>query len=520
MKLILSFPGPLRLDVSISLALLLAVLQIATGTSIEFAELTFLAIVFSVIGINLAGGLGMVAGCCFAIIALKMFVVAEIAKVCFGEPGQSHLQEPLTTIGVLAVSMAALCCAALVSRPFRPNRVLFRPLTDKKSLSLLALMAFVVGTGGFLVAQFQGVSEDGAVQLGGLAGLLRRISACAPLAIVAGTAFTIVDSKGKRLFSLYNGLPFFSQLAIGILFTSKQGLFDPFFYLAVTGMAFRYPWRVSHLLGGIFVALLSLYVLFPFAQVARNYTRGVNISDTYKKTIDFLDENVRNTHYLFDQYDEYKEGVGEDDAGRYFESPNGVLERMSLIKPADSLISATLKQGTSGWETIKSGLADLLPRAILPRKYVNVPNALGYKAGFVDEDNAGTCISFGFAADAFSSFGWAGVAVISFFIGLLLIVISRLLTPAIHSNIWAVVLLGSYQLSIAEAPIGGVLQIIVYQTAWTVGTLYILYLATQFWMLLTAKPDIRDPKAETGPELEFQRSARAGSICALPNRTN
>jgi hypothetical protein len=161
---------------------------------------------------------------------------------------------------------------------------------------------------------------------------------------------------------------------------------------------------------------------------------------------------------------------------------------MSLIKPADSLISATLQQGTSAWDTINSGLADLVPRLILPRRYINVPNELGYKAGFVDEDNFATCISFGFAADAFSSFKWAGVAVISFIVGLLLVTVTRLLTPALHSNIWAVVFLGSYQLTIAEASFGGVLQIFIYQTAWIVATLCGVLFAAWLWLYITRIP--------------------------------
>jgi hypothetical protein len=477
LKLVLSFPGPLRVDVSMALATLLLVLQLAARTSLEFAELTFLGIIFSVLAVNLLGGLRSVAGCCVAVVALKMFVIAEIAKVFYGEPGQSHLQEPMVTMAVIALSMAGLCLAALVCHSFRPRHILFEPLVEPGALRLLAILGFVVGTGSFLLAQFYGVSDEGAVQLGGLGGLLRRVSACAPVAIVAGTAYSIIRSQGKRLFCLYNALPFFSQVAIGILFTSKQGIFDPIFYLVATGMAFKYAWRRSHLAFSIIVVLLSIFVLFPFAQVARNYTRGVNISDTFNKTISFFDENLRNPHYFVDQYQEYNEGIGEDDTGRYFETPSGLLERMSLIKPADSLIAATLKRGTSGWESITPGIVDLIPRILLPRRLVNVPNTLGYKAGFVDEDNYGTCISFGFAADAFNAFGWIGVGVISFLIGLLIIAVTRLLTSSLQANIWALVLLGSYQLSIAEVSVAGVMQIVIYQTAWTIATLYSFRLA-------------------------------------------
>jgi hypothetical protein len=483
MKWVAKFPRAFRLDIVVVFALALMVLQLAVGTTLEFAELTFLAIFFSALAINFAGGLQAVAGCCIAVVACKTFLIAEIAKVCFGEPGQTNLEQPTITMGVMALSMAAICLASLVSISFRSRWVLLAPTQDDQSLKKIAIIALIIGIGSFFVAQFLGVSEEGAVRLGGVPGLLRRISACAPLAIVAGTAYTIQVSQGKRLLSAFNIVPFAIQFGVGILFTSKQALFDPFFYTTVTGIAFGFAWRRLHFLSGISIVFIAFFVLFPFGQVTRSYTRGANIRDTYKKTVDFFNQNLHNPNFFVNQYLEYKEGVEEDAAGRYFSRPSGLLERFSLIKPADLLVSATLKQGQGGWETINSGLADLLPRLILPRRYVDVPNALGYQAGIVDEDNNGTDIAFGFAAHAFYAFGWTGVALGSFFIGVLLIVVTRLLTSGLPNNVWAVVFLGSYQHMIAEALIGGVLQILLYQTAWTLAALFAVRLLTELWRL-------------------------------------
>lgn len=482
MRFTFNFPGPLRLDVSLGLALLLMVLQLATGTSFQFAELTFVAVIFSVLAVNLAGGLRTLAGCCFAIVALKVFVVAELAKALYGEPGESRLEQPVVTMGVEAFSMAAMCVASLVCCLFRPKKVLLPSTLDPELLRRIALLSFVVGTGSFFVAQFSGVTEDGAVYIGGASGVLRRISSCAPLAIVAGTAYTLITSDGKQILGLYNALPFGAMFGIGVLFSSKQGMFDPFFYLVITGMAFRFAWRRWHLVLGFLLVIMVLFVLFPFGQVARNYTRGANIRETYQKTIDYLGENLRRPAFLLEQYHEYKEGVEEGDVDRYFEKPNGFLERMSLIKSADTLVSAALKQGLSGWKTLGPGLANVVPRMFLPRRYVNVPNELAYKAGVIDEDNIGTCVSFGFAADAFDSFGWWGVGVLSFAIGIVLIMMTRLLVTDVHRNIWALVLLGAYQVGIAEADVGGVLGI-TYQTAWILSSLLGIRLLAQILLV-------------------------------------
>jgi hypothetical protein len=383
-------------------------------------------------------------------------------------------------MGVMAVSMAALTLATLVCFPFHPKLRILPRTTDPGSLRVITLLSFIIGTGSFVAAQVLGINDEGAVYLGGGTGVLRRISACAPLAIIAGTAYTLVASQGKRVLGLYNAVPFCVQFGFGVLFTSKQGMMEPFFYLALTGMAFRFLWRRLHLIGGALVLFLALFVLFPFGQVTRNYTRGENILQTYLKTIDFFAENVKRPHFLLEQYQEYTDSVEEGDADRYFNKPNGFLERMALIKSADSLVAATVRKGTSGWDTLGPGLADLLPRKILPRPYVNVPNELGDKADMLTEDDFATCVSFGFAADAFSCFGWSGVAIISFIIGLVLLVVTRVLVDGIERNIWALVLVGAFQVGIAEATAGGVLQAILYQNAWIVVALLAIRFLTYF----------------------------------------
>jgi hypothetical protein len=482
MKLRLAFPGPCRLDIAVALALLLLILQLATGTALEFAELTFIGVVFSVVAVNLAGGLRTVAGCCLAIVALQVFVIAEIGKVCWGEPGQSRLEQPFVTMGVLALSMVGLGAACLVCRTFQPKQVLFKPVSDLEMLRVMAILGCLLGLAALFGGRALGESEEGTVQLGGLAGLLRRFTGCTPLAIIAGTAYTVLTSRGARLFSIYNSVPFCCQMAIGIFYSSKQGMFEPLLNLVLTGIAFRFPWRRVHLISAPAIWLVSVFVIFPFGQVARNFTTGVNLADRFNKNVAYFEENLKNPRYLIDQYLDYKDSLEAEDGFLYFNHPNGLLERMSLIKPADALISATLRQGQSGWETIQPGLEDLLPRVILPRRFVNTPNVMGYKAGFVDEDNTGTCISFGFAADAFGSFGWAGVAVIPFFIGILVICVTRLLTTALPGNIWGVVFLVGFYHVVAEASVGSVLSIFISQSIWNILSLFLILGAAQIWV--------------------------------------
>ncbi len=288
MKVTLSFPGPFRLDIALGLAFLLFALQLATGTSLEFAELTFVAVVATVIAVNLLGGLRTLAGWCVALVSLQVFVVAEIAKVYYGEAGQARLEQPLVTMGVIAVSTVSLALGAALCFGFRPRHVLFKPVFDLDLLRAMTVISFLIGLGAGLGGHLSGDNADGSIQLGGVAGLLRRFSSCTPLAIVSGTAYSILQSGGARLFSRYNLVPLLVLGAQGVFYSSKQGMFEPALFLVLTAVTFCFSWRPIHIATGVVACVFGMFVLFPYGQVARNYTRGVTLADTLQRNIDYL----------------------------------------------------------------------------------------------------------------------------------------------------------------------------------------------------------------------------------------
>jgi hypothetical protein len=467
----------------IGFCIILGAFQCLAGTNLEFAEWTFLSIVLAGLAINLLGGLKTIAGCCVALIALKFLVIAQIAKVLLWEPGQYRLQQPLETGAVLTLGMAALVCAAWVTQLVPWKKSIFSPAVDPEFLRILSMTGFIVGLGAMVGSQWLGVREDGAIQMGGIPGILRRISLCVPIAIVAGTAHQIIQTQGRRIIGWYNGIPICAMFVLGNIMTSKQMAFEPFFFLILTGIAFHYSWQRKHLAWFVILLGLAVFVLIPFSQIARNYTRGAGMEETISKTIKFIHETYDSPGSIMRQYRDSVEKVEDDNDNLYYDRPIGWLERFSLIKPADSLVAATLKKGPSGWTTITPGIIGLIPRVLYPRSMqVNTPNYLGFKADILDEENLGTSIAFGFMADAFSAFGWLGAGMIPFLIGGLLFLISRLLVTTIERNIWGVFFLGAYQHVIAEANIEGVIGLIVYQTAWYLATCFVLILFANTWL--------------------------------------
>jgi len=65
----------------------------------------------------------------------------------------------------------------------------------------------------------------------------------------------------------------------------------------------------------------------------------------------------------------------------------------------------------------------------------------------------------------------------------LVIVVTRLLTRDLPGNIWAVVLLGDYQHTVAEGNIGSVLALFTYGLVWVAASLIIVRTLAELWRL-------------------------------------
>lgn len=90
-------------------------------------------------------------------------------------------------------------------------------------------------------------------------------------------------------------------------------------------------------------------------------------------------------------------------------------ERLSLMKPADKLITVTLQEGYLEPMTIIHGLKMLPPRFLYPEKpATNSANLLGHRVGVLGADDATTQVSFGIIAESFAAYGWMGILFIPF----------------------------------------------------------------------------------------------------------
>ena len=457
--------------------------QLAVGTSLVFAQLVFLFIVMSGIAVNLAGGMSRIGGMCVAMMSLKLVIVSQFAKTLLGEAGDSRLIMPITTVGVLAVGLFSVTMATCVSRLVRVRKHFLSAEQSTDSLRVGAAVTFALGAISHLGVMVTG-TDAGSLQVGGLPGLLRQLAFCLSLSVVFTTALVIQKSDGKRLLGWVNGIPAALFFALGILSASKQGMFEPFLLVILTAIAFRFRFALLHLVLAGVLFVFAIGVLFPFAQVARSFTRGFGLVETVAATVEFAEKHFTSAEGFRQLHEQYDDAADLADRTQYYELKIGLLERVSLIKMVDLLVVATERDGLSEWETISHGFKMVLPRFIYPDKpAINTGTFLGKKAGVISEDDWGTQISFGFIADAYSAFGWMGALLIPGIVTACFLLLFNWFVGPLERNVWCVYLFAEFQHFFAEQTLSAMTLTILRRPIWLVAVYLLVRIASYFWTI-------------------------------------
>ena len=450
-------------------AAFLLVAQLLSGTSVMFAELVFLFVIVSGIAVNVAGGMRTLPGFCVAMMSLKLVVVSQVTKVLIGESPEEQLETPVRTLVALLLGLISVTGGLWGAGKFQGRRPLFQPDLSLENLRISFWATFVIGFGSFLGVMATGV-EEGSLMVGGIPGLLRQLAFCLGLSIVFSTAYVLVKSEGRRLIGRFNAAPAGLYFIMGVMSASKQGMSEPLLLIVFTAIGFGFKFSLRHWVTGSAFAVFCIAILFPFGQVARNYTRGYGFWETLDVTASFARQHFGSLEGYRDMMQQDQDGLDSTTLTHYYRRSIPLLERVSLVKVADMLVAATQREGGSGWETITHGFKMAAPRFLYPQKpAVNTGTFLGKKAGVISEDDWGTQISFGFIADAYSAFEWWGVLIIPGVIAASFSLLFSYLVGDVRSNPWCIYLYAEYQHFFAEQTIAAMTLTVLRKPLWLVG---------------------------------------------------
>src|SRR5580704_16755147 len=158
------------------------------GTDRLFSLCCFLFILAATITFNLAGGLSRPSGAYVFFYAVLVVIIGLCWKAVEGEPADSNLLAPSTTIRVYLAGICSMFVTVWISRKLTPKRALLDNLVTDANMQSATVGCMVGGI--VLTAIFSLVPSESGSVLSALAQLNRFL----PLAIILGTIHEIRKS--------------------------------------------------------------------------------------------------------------------------------------------------------------------------------------------------------------------------------------------------------------------------------------------------------------------------------------
>jgi hypothetical protein len=379
-------------------------LQIYEGTALAFSLYCFLFIVISALAFNVAGGLTRPSGGYIFFFTILGVLIGLTWKAILGEPADSNLVVPMTTIKVYAGSAFGLLLAAYVSKLLTPKKALLDNFLPDDKMQYAAIGCLVAG------AAFAAISAAFPAPAGGtILSALNQLNRFLFMAILIGVIYTIRSSGGTRCLSLPALMAFAIAFTFGMLSFSKEGIIAPFLCIVLAAASQRYKVSLGQIAGGILTAVFIFQYLVPYSQYGRNFHTDTLIGNTSVAIPLVFDlVNVR------DIYLKSEQGQDEQAAFGYFNTHQGFMDRLQMISPDDSLNGLTERGVVPGLFPIFLDFENLLPHFLVPDKVLwGGGNLYAHQLGYLADDDTGTGISFSPAGEAFHLMRWVGVFVLA-----------------------------------------------------------------------------------------------------------
>ncbi len=369
-------------------------------TDLLFSLLFFAFVMIGVIAFNAGGGFSRVSGAYVFLFTVLTCVLGVTWKAVLGEPANSNLLVPQLDMAIYAASNFMLLLVILLNKRLTGRSQGLAP--GDLTYSLAALGCLILG----LIQNV--LNALGLASPGSALSIANQLSQFFPLAIILGTIGAMRDSGGRRSINFVSGLSMTLVLLGGMLAFSKQGIFTPIACWIVAAAFCKFNLRPVHYIVLIAFAVSS-YIVAPLIAAGR-----VHVSENAGYA-----ERAAVVYGILTHLGQAKQAEVETQANAaafagksgYYNQPQGLIERLSILSADDSLFNYTAKGNYIGYRPIIEDYENFIPHFILPDKPVPIGgNYYAHEIGGIlaDADDS-TGISFSPMGEAFHVDGWVGI---------------------------------------------------------------------------------------------------------------
>jgi hypothetical protein len=464
----LPFPERVPLLYAVGFAVLLCGIQLIQGTDPAFTLCFFLFVVIAAFTFNLAGGFTRPSGGYVFFYSTLAVIVGVFWKACIGERADSNLTQPLLTMEAILGGMVAMSFAVFVSRKLARRRPIL-PNLNNEDLLQACIGCVLVGLP-LTVIILTVPREDGSVL-----SALSQLNGFLPLAMILGVIYEIRKSGGTRSVNfpvLISGVTIFF---IGIVNFSKTGMFSPLLCWAVAAASQRYKFTFYKVMGFLLITFYTTYYLVPYSQYGRNFKvfasteaeTGTNLSPANA----FL-QNMETGFSLLSQPEFVRQQSHQNDAPvrvegipAYFDTPQGIFDRIQMVAIDDAVINVTEQRGPLGLWPIVYAFENNVPHFLWPGKpAIKLGNFYAHEIGMIGPEDTSTGISFSPIGEGFHVARWVGILLILPALWIVLFTLFDSLCGDIRTYPWGLLVLVIFGNLAPEGGLSGIIYMFWFST--------------------------------------------------------
>ena len=446
------YPERISLWHALGFAALLSGVQLYQGTTPSFTLCSFLFIIIATIAFNLAGGLTRPSGAYVFFYAVLGVIVGLCWKAILGEPADSHLLLPVLTMQVFLGSITAMLGAVFISRRLTSKRAWLGSLVTNENIQNATVGCMATG----LIVSFAMIFAER--QSGSVLSALSQLNRFLPMAMILGVIYQIRKSGGTSSVNIPVLVSGAALFFFGLIGFSKEALFTPFLCWVIAAGSLRYKLNRYQIVGGILVAIFMQQFLVPYSQYGRNFRSETgSITENFNTAINLLsnleDTRQRAEQNIQDAYEAKTQG--------YYNTPQGLFDRLQMISPDDMLINGTERSGSFGYSPIVMGFANLVPRVFWPNKpSINFGNFYAHELGGLAEDDVTTGISFTPSGEGYHIDRWIGIFLVAPVLWILLFTLYDSLCGSVRDSPWGLLVIALFSHMAPEGGLGGVIYML------------------------------------------------------------
>jgi len=447
------FPERIPFDKAAIFAVVLFAVERMEGTPLYFCAGTALFVLIATLAFNTAGGLTRASGAYIFFFALLDVLIGLVYKVFLGEPADSNLSDPRTTIEVYVAGSSALFVAAFLSRRFSRKEPLLTGVLKEDQMNSAAIGCIVAG---IVLAPIIALLGQGGLRI---QTAFNQLNYLIPLGVILGVLYEIRQSGGRRSVNLITvGAMIYCFVMYGVFGFSKQGmLMGPVCWL-IAAWSQRYRFSRVQVVGIFVAAILFFRYLTPIAQTGRAYPEAAG---TLREKAGLALRLLQDPENVRDQYI----AVNADVRGlnSYYNTPQGFWERLQFISVDDALINVTDQGKVIGLLPLQQELLNAIPHVFWPDKpSFNFGNVYAHEIGNFTEDDTTTGISFGPMSEAYHMAQWTGVLVVAPLVWFILFTLYDSLFGDIRLTPWGLLATVAISHTAPEGALTGVVHLITY----------------------------------------------------------